>query len=372
MENSNSFKISNTSAGDKESTMHSSLQQYYHNVMENTKLSSIKIDRAARFLLLPEIANLTGDHTKAMFLLSKGLTHDEVSEAFKLYYREQKGALVTIFQPDVAELALNNVSQTDNNSLACVSRKHPNDTPSGLSIFFNLCQRVMVLAGISTAFYYLYQNTLLQKWRADKAKENKTKKEHKRIEEELNQIKSELQKITAELKLQQLTGKTNANLAAEINSLKAILVSRQHFEELQNKKVSLPSWQLNASKASNSPEINAINNTDVIVSNGGSECTPSPCDSSPIVQEKSNESIKIESNEKNTPNDIQISMNGSTEGEEKIVISNVSSDSVSDTIPKTKKTNTKNNKNSKSKVGLNDKENGKTLKQNGVVRINSD
>lgn len=362
MEN-NSFKISNTSGGDKESTMHSSLQQYYHNVMENTKLSSIKIDRAARFLLLPEIANLTGDHTKAMFLLSKGLTHDEVSEAFKLYYREQKGASV----PDVAELALNNVSQTDNNSLACVSRKHSNDTPSGLSIFFNLCQRVMVLAGISTAFYYLYQ-----KWRADKAKENKTKKEHKRIEEELNQIKSELQKITAELKLQQLTGKTNANLAAEINSLKAILVSRQHFEELQSKKVSLPSWQLNASKASNTPEINAINNTDVIVSNGGSECTPSPCDSSPIVQEKSNESIKIESNEKNTPNDIQISMNGSTEGEEKIVISNVSSDSVSDTIPKTKKTNTKNNKNSKSKVGLNDKENGKTLKQNGVVRINSD
>lgn len=71
-----------------------------------------------------------------------------------------------------------------------------------------------------------YQNALLQKWCSDKAKENKAKKENKRIEEELNQIKSELQKITAELKLQQMTGKTNSNLAAEINSLKAILVSR--------------------------------------------------------------------------------------------------------------------------------------------------
>lgn len=59
----------------------------------------------------------------------------------------------------------------------------------------------------------------------------RAKKEQKRIEEELNLIKSELQKISAELKMQQVSGKTNANVLAEINSLKAILVSRYDFGE---------------------------------------------------------------------------------------------------------------------------------------------
>lgn len=98
------------------------LHQYYVNIMENTEQSSVKvilllfhvilteflsctilkdfffrkssqIERAVKFLLLPEISKLTDDHTKAMFLLSKGLTHDEVLEAFEQYYKKQKRKL---------------------------------------------------------------------------------------------------------------------------------------------------------------------------------------------------------------------------------------------------------------------------------------
>lgn len=122
---------------------------------------------------------------------------------------------------------------------------------------------------------------------------------------------------------------------------------------------------MNATGTSNTKNKDAVDKTNV--NSEVSESTPSPSNLSQVevVQEMPSDSIKIELNLKNTPtNDIQNGNQSSTESEGK---TNANGDVASDLTHKTKKSNSK-NKSSKSKIN----ENGKNLKQNGVVKVNCD
>ncbi|XKL65317.1 hypothetical protein PGB90_008737 [Kerria lacca] len=200
--------------------------------------NSFKIDKAVKFLCLPEIKKLSPDFTKAQFLKSKGLSQDEIFEAFQKYHKFNFENLKE--ESVVPRLILNAVSHNDGDRYSPVVQYQRNN--QGSSSFFSFCQKLILIASITSTCYYLYQKWL--RLRMNKRKTEKT------IKDELNQIRNELAKISNELRQQQTLERNQVNLLSEINSLKAILVGRQYFQEKQASKISIPSWQLHQNNVS--------------------------------------------------------------------------------------------------------------------------